>query len=197
MKTTNRAHPVLLLFGAVVLAVLIFLMDTRIVSQPPQAAAPQAAPTEIAADLEAITDKVQNNLGKVDIADQLANMRSQLPSLEEYVSDDQPTESQGMPPTREPIDTAGYQTNIATQKQSEIAQQVAFREALNQEILTNVDENGAQWVLGPGGWFQCGRIGVTNGQYYYVDGDDSTSADWWDAQSKETIMKLVDVCHGM
>lgn len=202
MKTINNGQAVLLVFGAIVLAVVIFFADTRMISQPqPTAApAPQTAPTEIAADLEAVADKVQNNLSAAtNLNEQLAKVRSQLPSLPEFARQAGVSTMNGseLPPTPEPIDTAGYQANINNQAQSEIAQQVAFREALNQPIETSTDENGVQWVLGPGGWFQCARIGVSNGKYYYIDGYGSTSADWWDAQSGETILSLVNVCHGM
>jgi hypothetical protein len=203
MKTTSNAQATLLVFGAAVLAVVIFMADARIMSQPQPAAeapAPQAAPTEATADLEAVAKNAQNSLSAAaDLADQLAKVRSQLPSLGEFAAKAGAPTMNGseLPPTPEPIDTTSYQANITSQAQSEIAQKVAFRESLNQPIETNIDEKGVQWVLGPGGWFQCGRIGVSNGKYYYVDGDGSTSADWWDAQSAETILNLVNVCHGM
>lgn len=223
MKTINNGQAVLLVFGAIVLAVVIFMADARIVGQPQPAAAPapQAAPTDVTADLEAVAKNAQNSLSEAgNLAEQLAKVRSQLPSLGEFAGQAGAPTMNGseFPPTPEPIDTAGYQApvdtltvdiptggpqlsgweRIAATGFEEIVQKVEFREAIHRGDLTFIDDRGQQWVFGPAGWFMCSQIGVSNGTYYYLDptADDTDDAAWWSAQQPATIERLVGVCHG-
>jgi hypothetical protein len=223
MKTINNGQAVLLVFGAVVLAVVIFMADVRIMGQPQPAAEappPQAAPTEVTADLEAVARNAQTNLSEAgNLTDQLAKLRSQLPSFSEFAAKEGAPTMNGseFPPTPEPIDTAGYQApvdtltvdiptggpqlsgweRIAATGFEEIVQKVEFREAIHRGDLTFIDDKGMQWVFGPAGWFMCAQIGVNNGTYYYLDPDpNGNAADWWAAQQPATIERLVSVCHG-
>lgn len=223
MKTINNGQAVLLVFGAIVLAVVIFMADTRVMSQPQPAAAPapQAAPTDVTADLEAVAKEAQSNLSEAgNLAEQLAKVRSQLPSLGEFAGQAGAPTMNGseFPPTPEPIDTAGYQApvdtltvdirtggpqlsgweRIASTGLEEIRQKVEFREAIHKGDLTFVDDKGQQWIFGPAGWFLCAQIGISGDTYFYLPmaGDAADAADWWAAQQPATIERLVGVCHG-
>lgn len=77
MKTTmitSSAQATLLLFGAVVVAVVIFMADTRTNAAP--------APVNQEEDLDKIAQSIQTNLSAAGVAGQLANLRSQLPPFD-------------------------------------------------------------------------------------------------------------------
>lgn len=93
------AYGRLMIFGAIVIAAIVFLSDGEIYGQP--TAAPEPTPTQIAAELDQYARDIQNNLAsaKDRVAAQLQNLQSQLPSVDEFM------ESQGLTtqPTALPI----------------------------------------------------------------------------------------------
>lgn len=93
------AYGRLMIFGAIVVASIVFLSDGEIHGQP--TATPEPTPTQIAAELDQYARDIQNNLvsAKDQVAAQLQNLQSQLPSVDEFM------ESQGLriQPTALPI----------------------------------------------------------------------------------------------
>jgi hypothetical protein len=79
-----------MIFGAILIAFTIFFTDTHVNADPLD-----AYPTPVAAELDRIAKDIQTNLsGAVGIQNQLTDIRSKLPSFEEFAGN-----GGNMPPT--------------------------------------------------------------------------------------------------
>lgn len=78
MPMNSRNYITLMILGAAFLAVVIFVADTRVSAQHSEPTA------NVASDLDQVANRIQDNLSTAGVAQQLTNLRSQLPSFAEF-----------------------------------------------------------------------------------------------------------------